>query len=231
MTEQLAEATTLAAPAPAPEAAKNEGAPAPDDATQASPVETGEATQDAGDQTPEQGTTPDASEEAGLKEGNTDGQAETLELTAPEGFEAFADDFAAFNKDMGEWFKANPKASTADVLKEAASRQASLAKEMEAKAVADRNAVIEKWTADTKAHERIGGDKLDAVLANVQTVRDKAGADEVFQSLERTGLGSHPVILEALSLLGEKMSDSKVLGTARGGVVDTLSARYPKTSG
>lgn len=227
MTEQVTEATAAATLA----SAANEGSTAPDDAAQAAPVEAGEATQDAAGQPAEQGSEPEKSGEAGEKEGNTESQAETLELTAPEGFEAFADDFAAFQKDMGDWLKANPEAKTADVLKEAATRQASLMKDLEAKAVEDRNAQIGKWEKASREHPRIGGENLDRVLANVKAVREKSDATDVFDVLEQTGLGSNPVILEALSLLGERMSDSGVHGAPRATGGDRLSARYPKTSG
>ena len=203
MTEVTAETTA------APEATATEApqATAPQ-ATEGQP----EAQQTAEGATPEAQETTEATTEENTTPANVD-----LELTAPEGMEMFADDFASFSTEATEWIKANPDATAADAFKWAADRQANAVTASANAAIAAHNEKVTEWENQLKADKEIGGDKFKESVATALKTLDTWGSPELQQQLNETGLGNHPDMIRLLVRAGAAMQDAKVLTTNAGG--------------
>lgn len=165
-----------------------------------------------------EGTKPEAQEtiEATTEENTTPANVD-LELTAPEGMEMFADDFALFSTEATEWIKANPDATAADAFKWAADRQANAVAESARAAIVARNEKITEWETQLKADKEVGGDKFKESVATALKTLDTWGSPELQKQLDQAGVGNHPDLIRLLVRAGAAMQDAKVLTTNAGG--------------
>lgn len=165
-----------------------------------------------------EGTTPEAKKttEATTEENTTPANVE-INLTAPEGMEMFADDFASFSTEATEWIKANPDATAADAFKWAADRQAKAVADSARAAIVAHNEKVTEWETQLKADKEVGGDKLAESIATAKKAVDQWGTPALMQHLDETGLGNHPDMIRFLVRAGSAMQDAKVLTTNAGG--------------
>ena len=88
------------------------------------------------------------------------------------------------------------------------------------------------WAAEAKAHEVIGGDKLEAHIENANKAVNALLGDQskdYIELLKTTGMGNHPLHILALSKIGEKVSGETNLvmeSSAGGGDVTEAQAFY-----
>ena len=222
------DATQVAETTAAPEASTNEG--------QATSEPAGEetllgATEDTSGQTEGQGDKPDEAE-AG-KESDTDSQAEPFKLTVPDEFKDYSGEFESFGKDMGDWLSANPDATPAQALQEAAVRQAKAVADASTKAVSDFNAQVETWATEAQADPEIGGDGFKENLTVAKRAIDAFGDDTLKAALNASGMGNHPAVIRMFMKVGKTIKDADVVGNSVPGSDPqaSLKARYSKSSG
>lgn len=209
------------------------------DATAAEATESTETQDTASDAGQEGGEKADASDKGEDKAEDADKaatDAEPFTVAVPEGFEDFSGEFEAFSTDMDAWLKANPDATPAEALQEAAARQAKSVKDGSETAAQEHEAQVDEWAEQTKADKEIGGDAFDENVAIAKTAIDTFGTPELKALLQQSGLGSHPEVIRFAKNAGAALQDGKVHGSGdEGGGVSgsSLNTRYPssKSSG
>lgn len=152
-----------------------------------------------------------------------------FEISAPEGLEVFAADFASYGTAANEFLTANPAATARDALKWATEYQAAQVKDAGAAQRAQFENVVKQWDADARADADFGGANYDAnvqsALAGVRAV----GSPELVDILDQSGLGSHPAVLKAFAKIGKHAHESPILGGEGGkGNVSFANALYGK---
>lgn len=189
----------------------------------------GTATQAAAEAAPagQQQTTESEGEGAGTQ---TEAEPGEWSLTAPEGMEAYQEEFSTFATSMSAWLKANPNATAQDALAEAAKMQA----QKVAAATKDAQTAFEnqvsEWETLARKDKDIGGDKFDQNVAIAVKGLEKFGSPELKALLNQTGLGSHPEVIKTFHRVGKLISDAGITGEARPGAGNTLAARYPSSA-
>lgn len=209
------------------------------EAAEAETTTTDATAAEATESTETQDTALDAGREDGDKAEDADKaatDAEPFTVAVPEGFEDFSGEFEAFSTDMDAWLKANPDATPAQALQEAAARQARSVKDGSEAAAQEHEAQVDEWAEQTKADKEIGGDAFDENVAIAKTAIDTFGTPELKALLQQSGLGSHPEVIRFAKNAGAALQDGKVHGSGdEGGGVSgsSLNTRYPssKSSG
>lgn len=70
---------------------------------------------------------------------------------------------------------------------------------------------VKGWENEIKADSEYGGANLNKTVQSAKDVISKYGDNEVFNLLDRTGLGSNPHILKMLAKIGNRISEDKVI--------------------
>ena len=133
---------------------------------------------------------------------------EPFSVKAPEGAEAYQADCDKFSEDMNGWRKANPNASSDELLQAVVARQVKLMGESQAQALEQRNQQISTWGDELKADKDFGGEAFDKNVATAIKGLEAVGSPELRQMLDQTGLGSHPEIVRAFKKVGELVADA-----------------------
>lgn len=133
-----------------------------------------------------------------------------IEITAPEGFENYSDDFKAFSDDMQGWMEKNPEASVKDALQEAARRQADLVQQQQQKAADDWQKTTDGWLKEAKSDPDIGGDDFMQNAAIGRRALDAFGDDELKTILEQSGLGNHRAVIKFFKNAGSQLKESGI---------------------
>lgn len=217
MTDETQDAVT-------PEQVSGEGAASEQDTSTVVEEQAAQAAEDGAD-----GAT---TEQASAKEDQTETPADGLEIAVPEGMDQFQEDIQGFSKDMQAWMMANPEASVADALQEAANRQARVAAELMQAQKDQYETQVKEWDTAARSDKEYGGDNFDANVALAKKALEAFGNDELTQILDASGLGSHPEVIRAFVKVGRTIQESDVVG-------DTMSpassdsgmrARYPTSA-
>ncbi len=140
-----------------------------------------------------------------------DQSAETFKLEAPEGFEDFADDFAAFEGVASDWLKANPDATAADALKWAAATQAEKVKGQIGAQGEALQQQIAQWATSAESDKEFGGDAFNENVAVAAKAVEAFGTPEFRSLLNESGLGSHPEVIRFAFRAGQQLRDAPVL--------------------
>lgn len=151
-------------------------------------------------------------------------------LTAPEGMEAYQEEFTTFATSMSQWLKDNPNATAQDALAEAAKMQAQKVADATKGAQTAFENQVSEWETLARKDKDFGGEKFDENVAIAVKGLEKVGSPELKALLNQTGLGSHPEVIRAFHKIGKLMTDSGILGEARPGSGDHLGARYPSSA-
>lgn len=121
----------------------------------------------------------------------------SLELDAPEGFDASSPLFGEFRKVAGEIGLDQEQASRVLEL-----HQRALAQQDEAWA-----AQVTKWEQDFGADAEIGGGRRDESLSVARAVVEEFGTPALFDALDAHGYGSHPEVIRLLTRIGRELRD------------------------
>ena len=240
----LFEAAGAGGPGAAPDAG---GAPAP--AEGAAPTALGGAAPADGDKAPDagadgaaEGEKPadgadggDADGDGEKPDGDKEGDGENAEpgefkISAPEGMEEFQGDVDTFSSEASKWMQDNPKATPAEALQWAASRQMQAVATQTQSATEAFTAQIDTWDAELAAHPVIGGENFDANKAQaLRAVEAFGGADNgaaLKNLLNETGLGSQPALVEWAFNAGKGLKAADVIktneGTAKKSMAESL---------
>ena len=149
--------------------------------------------------------------EATEKGVQTEQVPEAFTIAAPEGFEAFSDDFAAFSSETDAWLKANPQASPADALRWAAERQAKLVAKANDDAAEGHAKQVDDWLAEAKADPEIGGAAFDANVAVAVKAIEAFGSPGLKDLLNASGLGNHPEVIRFAAKAGKAIAEAPVV--------------------
>lgn len=95
------------------------------------------------------------------------------------------------------------------------------------KQAADVAAVHDAWAAAAKGDKEIGGDKLDATVADAKAAVQRFGGDAATRALNETGLGNHPEIIRMMARIGRAIKEDTLEGAAKG----EAGKEAPKTLG
>jgi hypothetical protein len=73
---------------------------------------------------------------------------------------------------------------------------------------AEWNATQTQWQEQCRALPDIGGDKLDASLAEVARVIDRYGSQDLRTALDVTGAGNHPAVVQFLHKIAKAVNEA-----------------------
>ena len=88
-----------------------------------------------------------------------------------------------------------------------ASRQQQLAERLDT-AHAER---VAQWESEVKSDKEIGGDHLDATLANASKAIDAFAPEGFTEFLDQTGLGNHLMIVKTFNAIGKAISEDTLV--------------------
>lgn len=69
------------------------------------------------------------------------------------------------------------------------------------------NAKVDKWADEVKADPDIGGNKLEATIGDAKRAMDHFATDKFRDTLEESGLGSHPEVVRMMAKIGRAMRE------------------------
>lgn len=182
------------------------------------------ATPDAGAPTTAPTAPPAAPTEAAAPAPNpAEPEAVKYEFKAPEGVtldDARLERFTALAKDL------KLPADKAQALVD-------LATEVEVQRAEQHETLKAQWADEVRADKELGGDKLDATLAQARKVYallPEAQATELKGLLDQSGFGNHPAVVRLFAKVGQALSDDAFIpgGKAPAGAERSLAERlYP----
>ncbi len=76
--------------------------------------------------------------------------------------------------------------------------------------------VSEGWVAELKAHPTLGGEKYAETVAMSHRAITQFGPKGLVEALNSTGLGNHPLLVEAWANIGRAMQDDKFVRPGAG---------------
>lgn len=86
------------------------------------------------------------------------------------------------------------------------------------------------WLEQAQTDKEIGGDKLEANIAQAEKAQEQYFAPEFKAFLDKSGLGNHPEMIRGLMKVGATLSEDKIVnGGAPSGETDAADALFPNT--